>query len=41
MPDNSDLKKGKVKKSGGMFGKKKKPEPVPEPEAKKKNWWTL
>ena len=41
LADGSDLKGGKKKPAGNMFGKKKaaaKTEPEPE---KKKNWWSL
>jgi hypothetical protein len=41
MPDDSDLKKPKNNIFGGIFGKKKAPEPEPAPEPPKKNWWTL
>lgn len=40
MPDDSDLKKAN-NPFGGIFGKKKAPEPEPAPEPPKKNWWTL
>jgi hypothetical protein len=41
MPDDSDLKKPNNNPFGGIFGKKKTPEPEPAPEPPKKNWWTL